>query len=156
MKLSRSLLFSVLCIVFGSLAAYACTCADPSQRERFRKANSVFLGEVLEFQEFQKGEPAFKDFFFYRVTFKVERQWKGERHRTMTALAGFDEPGMCGDLDLSVGRRILVYAERDQGYLLIGRDCGPNRYADYADAEIKNLNNFFFRTFTFLYPFPKF
>ena len=151
--------FSTLFILFllGSSLTYACSCADPSQRQRFRSSSAVFVGEVLEYKE-RPGVETNEDlkYFPYQVTFKVEKQWKGKRQSEITALAAFDDPGMCGDLDLSVGKRILVYAPCDYGHLIIYRDCGPNRYADYAKDEIKKLNNFFYRTYTFFYPFPKF
>jgi hypothetical protein len=155
MVLSSRLIIFVVLVIFGSTAAYACSCADPSQRERFRKSNSVFLGEVLEYRQLRDDEPAFDTSFVYRVTFKVEKQWKGKRRSTISALAGFDDPGMCGDLDLSVGKRILIYAPRKRRELLIYRDCGPNRNAGHAKDEIKNLGNFFFRTYALFYPYPK-
>lgn len=150
---------------FGYLLVYCCSCIDPSQRQRFRAADVVFVGKVVEFNlltdaeydELNKVETN-KELvdILYRVTFKVEKQWKGKKQTEITALASFDNPGMCNDLDLSVGKRILVYAPREHGHLLIYRDCGPNRNADYAKDEIKRLSNFFFRTYTFFYPYPKF
>ena len=141
----------------GSSFAYACSCADPSQRERFRKSKAVFLGEVLEYKE-RPGVETNEDlkFFPYQVTFKVEKQWKGKRQPEITAFASFDSPGMCGDLDLQMGERFLIYAPYKYEHLLIYRDCGPNRIAENAEDEIKRLGNFFFRTTTFFYPYPKF
>jgi hypothetical protein len=150
-------IFSILLVVSTSLAA-ACSCADPSQRQRFRAGDAVFLGEVIEFKERTESETKEIDelkTFFYQVTFKVEKQWKGKRQSRITALADFDSPGMCNDLDLKVGDRILVYAPRERTQLLIYRDCGPNRTAESATEEIKRLSNFFFRTYTFFYPFLK-
>ncbi|MEZ5307180.1 MAG: hypothetical protein R2684_08560 [Pyrinomonadaceae bacterium] len=151
-------------LVFASSVAFACTCSNPSQRQRFRSADVVFVGEVLEFREISETEHA-KSLesdpenrlggMPYRVTFNVEKQWKGKRQPRITASAGDDAVGWCDDLDLSVGKRILVYAPREFGQLLIARECGPNRYGDAAEDEIKRLNNFFFRAYTFLYPYPK-
>lgn len=151
-------------LVLGSSLAYACSCSDPSQRQRFRAADAVFVGEVLEYKELTELEhkeltkaDTKKDLesFFYQVTFKIEKQWKGKRQSEITALADFDDPGNCNDLDLSVGKRILVYAPREQGQFLIYRDCGPNRTAEYAKNEIKRLSNFLFQTYIFFYPYPK-
>ena len=144
-------------LTIGSSFAYACSCADPSQRERFRKSKAVFLGEVLEYKE-RPGVETNEDlkFFPYQVTFKVQKQWKGKRQPEITAFASFDSPGMCGDLDLQMGERFLIYAPYKYEHLLIYRDCGPNRIAENAEDEIKRLSNFFFRTTTFFYPYPKF
>lgn len=144
-------------LTFGSSLAYACSCGDPSLRQKFRSSDAVFVGKVIEF----KDRPDFKSVeelneFFYEVIFKVEKQWKGERRSEIKAFADFDTPGTCNDLDLSVGKRILVFAPREHGELLIYRDCGPNRSADHARDEIKKLGSFFYRTYAFFYPFPKF
>ncbi len=157
MKAFFQILIFFILLTFGSSLAYSCSCADPSQRQRFRESNAVFLGEVLEYKE-RPGVETNEDlkYFPYQVTFKIEKQWKGKRHSEITALADFDTPGMCGDLDLSVGKRVLIYAPRNYGHLLIFRDCGPNRTAEYAKDETKNLSSFFFRTSTFLYPYPRF
>ena len=144
-------------LMSGSLLAYACSCADISQRGRFRESKAVFLGEVLEYKE-RTGIETNEDlkYFPYQVTFKVEKQWKGKRQSQIMALADFDSPGWCGDLDLSIGKRILIYAPSKHGQLIIYRDCGPNIPTEYAKDEIKNLSNFFFRAYTFFYPYPKF
>lgn len=150
-------LFTLLILLTAeSTLAFACSCADRSQRQRFREANSIFVGEVIEYKERTVDEPN-EDLkqFFYDVAFKIEKQWKGKRQSQIRARATYDSPGMCGDLDLRVGKRILVYASRKYGQLVIYRDCGPNLEADHAKDEIKNLSNFFFRAYTFLYPYPK-
>ncbi len=153
------------CVTLATVAVSACSCADPSQRERFRSSDSVFAGEVTQFGYLSEEEgkliaqsdpKEYLKLFFYKVTFKVEKQWKGLRQKEITALAGFDLPGMCGDLDLSAGRRILVYAPRLHNRLLIYRDCGPNRYAENSEKEIGRMGNLFFRFKTFFFPYPKF
>lgn len=156
MRVIFNLLISLLLLTFGSSLVYACSCGELSQRQRFRASNAVFLGEVIEYKERPYLETDKLKGYPFQVTFKVERQWKGKRQSQITALADFDMVGMCGDLDLNVGQRLLIYAPREHGQLVIIRDCGPNEYAEYAKDEIKSLNNFLFRTYTFFYPFPKF
>jgi hypothetical protein len=134
--------------------AFSCSCADPSQREKFREANTVLLGEVTEIRESKETDKNFSTYPFL-VRFKVERQWKGAKKQEFVALADYDNPGMCGDLDLKVGERFLIYAYREKGRLLIVTDCGPNRRAEYAEEEIEKLDSFWFRMFARLYPFPK-
>jgi hypothetical protein len=152
----RTLLVSLF-ILQGWSFASACECADWSQRHRFRAADSVFLGEVIQFRELQSAPPDEKlALFAYEVTFKVERQWKGKSRSQITTLADFDNPGMCNDLHLDVGRRVLVYAPKVGRSLVINRDCGPNVPEAYAKKEIARLDDFIFRIYTFLYPYPKF
>ena len=64
---------------------------------------------------------------------------------------------MCEGFEMPVGERFIIYAKRKSGFLLVHRSfCSPNKNVKYAKDEIKNLNNFFFRAYTFLYPYPKF
>jgi hypothetical protein len=150
--LQSALLFWMLALSASS--AYPCSCADPSQREKFRRASAVFIGRVIEITDYNDPDEDFV-LFTNRVKFKVERQWKGARKPEVTALASFDSPGMCGDLNLAVGEEYLVYADREKGRLLFYTDCGPNRNSKYAEDEIKRLNSFWFRFVARLYPYPK-
>ncbi len=157
MVFRSTLLF--LLLAFGSSLAYSCTCDLPSQRERFRKANAVFVGEVLELKKRSEigTTDNLKD-FPYQVTFRVEKQWKGKRQSEVTALSDYEELGLCNDLYLEVGKRFLIYAPRKNGRLIVYAKCGPNVPAnnEYTDEEIERLNNFFFRVSSFLFPYPKF
>ncbi len=145
-------IFAITFILLGFSVSHACSCADPSVREKFRDSSIVFVGEVVSFEKLD--EPVEKSFFF-KVVFKVEKQWKGKKQKEIMAIAPFDNPGMCGDLDLSVGQKILVYAPKIQGYYAVYRDCGPNRYAKSAKKEIKKLNGFWNRLYYDLFPYPK-
>lgn len=143
-------------LVFGfNLIVSACSCADPSQRERFRASNAVYLGEVVEIKDTKESSEELK-MYFYSVKFKVEKQWKGKKSEEITVLASYDSPGWCGDLNLRVGVRFLIYARKSAGKLVVHQDCPISRTAEYAKDEIKNLNNIFFRTYSFVFPFPKF
>lgn len=148
--------FALILVLLSASVSYPCSCAEPSQRQRFRSANSVFLGEVVEVKDRAFDDNDEFKYFFYEVTFKIQKQWKGRRSSEITVWADFDMPGMCNGLDVSIGKRVLVYATKDKGHLLVYRDCGPSRSADYAKDEIKRLDNFLFRAYTFFYPFPKF
>jgi len=148
-----------ICIVFIFLFIateniVACSCADPSQRERFRRSKVVFLGEVIEIKSSNESSKGLK-YFEYAVKFRVEKQWKGTKNKEITILADYDSPGMCGDLNLKVGERFLMYSEKRYGKLVINQDCSISRKVEYADDEIKNLNNIFYKAYYFLFPFPK-
>ena len=149
----------LLLVAFGSSLAYSCSCEIPNQRERYRKANAVFVGEVLELKERPRVETSENlNDFPYQVTFRVEKQWKGKRQSEVTALSDYENLGMCNDLYLEVGKRFLVYAPRKNGRLIVYAKCGPNVPAnnEYTDEEIEKLDSFFFRASAFLFPYPKF
>jgi hypothetical protein len=130
---------------------HACSCADPSQRAKFRKADVVFLGEIVERPVLKEG---LKDHpLVQAVTFSVKRQWKGPQQKQMRVLIDFDTPGMCGDLPLVVGSEYLMYAYREREGLISAIDCGPNMLARDATADMKNLNSFWFRLSARLWPF---
>ncbi len=149
--LFQTLTFSIL-LSFGSLLAYACSCDVPSQRREFKDADAVFVGEVLEFKERAAEAETNEDLilFPYQVTFKIEKQWKGERQSQIITLTD-SAIGPCGGFDVTVGDRFIIYAQRKSGQLTFWRACFRNRKADDAKDEIKKLGKFF-RADAFLYP----
>jgi hypothetical protein len=139
-------------ILFGAAEAFACSCANPSVREKFRAANSVFIGQVTELNAF--GPTNDFPLAEYLVKFKVEKRWKGSKKPEISAIANFDRRGWCGDLNLTVGERYLIYADHERGQLLIQTDCGPNMNLKDAGDEMKRLDDFWFWLFARLYPYP--
>ncbi|HMS39864.1 MAG TPA: hypothetical protein PKE69_06535 [Pyrinomonadaceae bacterium] len=154
MKLVFKISVLFVLLFSANVFVFACSCVDPSQRERYRMSKVVFLGEVIEIKDSNESSEDLK-FFSYSVEFKVEKQWKGKKSKEITILADYDEPRMCGDLNLKVGERFLMYSEKRYGKLVVNQDCSISRNAKYADDEIKKLNNFFFKAYYFLFPFPK-
>lgn len=140
------LFFSVLFLCQAS-SALPCSCEGYNEREKFREADYVFLGEVLEIAESDI------DYFVYAVKFKVEKQWKGSSKRELIVNFDFDTPGMCGDLNLAKGRSFLIYAYRKKDGIVSYTDCGPNLKTEYAAASIKKLNNPIYRFLARHYPF---
>ena len=158
MKTFLQIIIFFVLLTIGTSLAYACECDERSQRRRFRDADAVFVGEVLLFGE-RVGLNKSKDFELlpYLVTFKVEKQWKGKRQSEITAFADLKGGGMCEGFEMPVGERFLIYAKHKSGFEIVSRSfCSPNKKVKDAQNEIKNLNNFFFRAYTFLYPLPKF
>jgi hypothetical protein len=148
----------MILLAFSVSSAYSCDCNWQSVRQKFRDADVVFLGEVLAF-DVRPGTETNEElkFFPYQATFKVEKQWKGKKQSEITALVDLKLGGMCEGSEMPVGKRFLIYAPRKSGQLLVSRNfCSGNWAADSAKKEIKKLNNFFYRTYTFFYPFPKF
>ena len=147
------LVFAFVWIIFGVSASVACSCSVPSVREKFRSSALIFSGEVVSFRSIEN--PPAKSFPFETV-FKVDKQWKGKKQRQTTVFADIDLQGMCGDLDLNVGEKFLIYARKINGVYVFNRDCPISKSLEYADKDIKKLNNPFYRIFTGIYPYPKF
>jgi hypothetical protein len=152
MKLFVRISLMTAVLIFGALSVYACSCADPSVREKFRWADVVFVGELVEKADAEQNSSE----LVHSTRFKVEKSWKGVAARELKILFGFDMPGMCGDLPLNIGERYLIYAYRRKEGLITQVDCGPNRIAENVPDEINKLNGFWFRMFARLYPYPKF
>jgi hypothetical protein len=93
-SIGATLLSFTLFAVSGS-SAYACSCANPSQREKFRKADCVFLGEVIGITDSNV------EGFIWAAKFKVEKLWKGPKIPEPIVNFTFDTPGWCGDLSLA-------------------------------------------------------
>lgn len=141
--------FTIFCVSIS----FACSCADPSVREKFRGSSVVFVGEVISFEALEKPTD---NFFLDKAVFKVVEQWKGKKQAEISAIVSIDSPGMCGDLDLKVGEKFLIYAPKENNQYAIYRDCGPSIPYKYADKEIKKLDSFWYRLFSDFYPYPKF
>jgi|SRR5581483_3619161 len=141
----RLLIFALF--VGTAAEVYPCSCGNPSEREKFRKANYVFFGEVTEIADSQ-----LKD-FLYAVKFRVEKQWKGPREAELIVNFDFDNPGWCGDMNLTKGKKYLIYAYRKKEGIVSYTDCGPDVKSEYAIASIKKLDNMMYRFLTRVYPF---
>jgi hypothetical protein len=139
------LLFSLL---FGNAATVSpCSCAGYTEREKFRKADYVFLGQVVEIAD------SGQDYFVYAVKFKVEKQWKGARKAERIVNFDYDTPRMCGDLNLAKGKSFLIYAYRKPEGLISYTDCGPNLQIEDAAGSMKKLNQPMYRFLARLYRF---
>ena len=145
--------FVLISFLSSSSVAIACSCDDPSVRQKYREADAVFVGEVISFKTWDN--PVNK-YFFYKVDFRVERQWKGKKQKVISAVASYDQPGMCNDLSLNVGEKFLIYTPLKKKQYIIYRECGPNRNAKSAKKEIKKVGSFWRRLFYDLFPYPKF
>ena len=140
-------LVSVALLALSGPGAYACSCANLSQREKFRKADCIFLGEVIEIAESNT------EGFAWVVRFKVEKRWKGPKIPESIVNFTYDTPGWCGDLNLALGKRFLIYAYHQKQDLVSDTDCGPNLQAKYAAPSVKKLDHGWYRLFARVCPF---
>ena len=147
MKRIVSLGLFFLLFIGNSVNVLPCSCAGYTEREKFRKADYVFLGQVIDIAD------SGQDYFIYAVKFKVEKQWKGAKRTELIVNFDFDDPGMCGDLNLAKGKRFLIYAYRKQEGIVSYTDCGPNLQNEYAAGSMKKLNRPMYRLLVRLYPF---
>jgi len=141
-------------ILFSVSPAYSCSCGEFTQRYKFRTADIVFLGKVIESREIApRGDVP----FLYSVTFEVEKQWKGAKKSKVTLLADWFSPGWCGGTALNPGSSYLIYAVRDpkEGLVTYTKCSALVGAVDSEEVtrEIKNLNSFWFRLRTRLWPF---
>jgi hypothetical protein len=150
MKSLRSVALVAIVLVGGSYS-YACSCADPSIRQKFRSSGLVFVGTVTDFERAPKNDKE----FVYSVRLHVERQWKGTRQKEISVLWAWDIPHMCNDLPLIKGERYLIYTSREDGAYAVYPDCGTNYFAKYQSEEIATLNRRWFRFGARLFPYPR-
>ena len=143
MKPLLQIAIAVGLLVVCTARVQACSCADPSQRKKFRTADVVFLGEIVE-RHYLSDLP--KDALFMQsVTFSVKRQWKGPKQKQLSVLFDFDAPGWCSDMPLIVGREYLTYVYREKAGWASFTDCGPNVEKSLATEDMKKLDSFWFR-----------
>src|SRR5260370_12391360 len=66
------------CVLGGTSRAYACWCVRPEVPDALKRANAVFLGEVLDIVEPKTAndDAPIQDRFF-TIKFKIEKSWKG-------------------------------------------------------------------------------
>ena len=135
MKYAFKAALMLLLFAGSPYVAFSCSCADPSVREKFRQANAVFVGKIVEVKPSAETKADFR-YFPQVVTFTVKQQWKGARKPEIVVLVSTDWQGMCGDLDLIVGESYLIYAHRKNGRLIVHRDCGPSMPLRYAAQDM--------------------
>ena len=151
-KLIGKIAIVFLFLFASSQAAYSCSCEAPSQRKAFRKANAIFVGQVLEIRDSknQKVADSLGLVKVYDIKFKVEKSWKGVKNSEITVVSD-NGVLVCYGFDFRVGEKYLVYAnEKD---LVVISHCMRTVPIKAADEDIPKLNNFFYRLATRLLPF---
>lgn len=150
---SSLLVFLLLCS-----EAFACSISIPPLRKDFRGADAVFVGRVQSVSMVPNPDlsliPKSWDNWkgFDRITFQVERQWKGDRVKTRdyVGVSAFD-CGCPGDIDqFEVGRDYLVFA-RTERFVTICESEEIGR--GYVGEKMKRLDSFWFRSWSRINPF---
>jgi hypothetical protein len=142
----RRLLLIAFVLLARPISARACSCASYSNPAfEFRRAGAVFTGEVIAIDGSRTKQtmPAWLGWMYpgpsygYRVTFSVNRSWKGVTTSKVDVTTGYGG-GDCGFL-FDVGREYLVYADGDVGVL--GADiCSRTVTVAAASDDMKYLS----------------
>ena len=130
-SLPRFVFTFVTSTLFAS-AVFACTCAENSARSDFRRAKAILIGEVISNHDESDG---------VKITFKIEKQWKGHQRKEFTAL--WEGPGPCGGFLFENGRTYLVYARSDK--MWVDTACDRTAKIEQAHDDIQKLNSVWFR-----------
>jgi hypothetical protein len=135
--MSRKILLQIVAqlLTVGIFCAnvYPCSCEFWSARKKLRKAKVVFVGEVIE--------TTCQDASCHdnKITFKVEKYWKGVIEQQVTVSSAPPVCCTCG-LKVNKGDNVLVYAYRTDNGELETSLCSSIRISnEFADKELKEL-----------------
>jgi hypothetical protein len=132
-KIQLQIVVQLLAIGIFCADVYPCSCAYWSARKKLRKATAVFVGEVIGTTCQDASCPNNK------ITFKVEKYWKGVIGQQVTVLSA---PPVCCNCGLKVneGDKVLVYAYKTGNGELETSLCSSIRIGnEFADKELKEL-----------------
>jgi hypothetical protein len=135
--MSRKILFQTVAQLFAVGIFYAdvypCSCEFWSAKKKLRKAKAVFVGEVIRTTCQDASCPDNK------ITFKVEKYWKGVIEQQVTVLSAPPVCCTCG-LKVNEGDRVLVYAYKTGTGEIETSLCSSIRIGnEFADKELKVL-----------------
>lgn len=149
----KSLIQAVLifCVWLSGTDVNACTCSAPGTRHAFRESAFVFIGQVLE-TGLNPDEKLCRLGYISKITFKIEKRWKGSFESEVTLLSDY-WVGTCPGFNFEVRKKYLVYAYREHNQLLTHTECAPSLPLAKASEEIERLNRFWFRFFARANPF---
>lgn len=127
----------VCLLIFVSNSAADAQCASRTFKERFKEANLVFSGTVIEvFQGLSGGNS--KPRAIYKIKVKVEKIWKGVSSDKETQVSiGGDIAAYDLILSLRKNQKILVYAFQSERETVSG-GCDVLRNSD-AKRDLRKL-----------------
>lgn len=135
--MSRKILLQIVAqlLVVGIFCAdvYPCSCRFWPARKKLGRAKAVFVGEVIGTTCQDASCPVNK------ITFKVEKYWKGVIEQQVTVLSPPPVCCICG-LKVNKGDKILVYAYQTGSGELETNTCSSIQTGnESADKELKEL-----------------
>jgi len=137
MKRAASLAFLAILFCCGGDAARACTCIsgsvagdDASMKQWFAEFDvAMFTGRVKSIERVEVREEDGYPHPMLKVTFAVERFWKGVEGADAVILTGIHSAA-CG-VPYSLGKRYFVVAYRRRGAFETDICTAPRRYSDH-------------------------
>ena|GEM_PF-2779991 len=136
--------------VFFSENSYACSAYSSPLKERFRKAETVFVGTVESVEPYPPGRNWTLDGFnTYTVRFKATKTWKGAEKDDREYVVYEANCDCKGTSELpKLGKEYLFTPDKDPNVChAIATDTERGR------NEIKRLDRFWFRTWATFYPY---
>ena len=134
----KSLFFPLLlvaCLMFGTDASLACTCAPAkSAGQELERSTAVFSGKVIEIRRHKRDEDTFGK---VEVVFRVGRAWKGVERRTVSVYTS-SQSSACG-YGFKEGRTYLVYAHGNTEGRLSTSICSRTRRLKDAGEDLDDL-----------------
>jgi hypothetical protein len=159
-KIAHISIFILLIIGFFSNSVNSCSISETPLRKQFRRAESVFIGKVIKVVEFTATEKEinsvpenWRDWKVWsKVTFEVEKKWKGNISKTQEfiSIAYFICACSTTVTEFKEGKEYLVFSERQSFVFVCESD---ENEGEYAKKKIKHINNFGFRFWSKIYPF---
>ena len=120
----------LLVLGLAGAGALACDCLTAPVHEALQHSDAVFAGRVVDIR--YGGERSDN-----AVTFQVEGVWKGPLARQIRVFTASDD-GRCG-IGFELGRRYLVYANRDERTLRAGSCSRTQRLNQHAREDLRYL-----------------
>ena len=153
----KKLVLAIFLLFFSFENSSACTVNIEPLRKTFRHSKNVFVGEIISVADANEEElpKKLKEFkYLSRLTFKVDRSWKGNDKQVIVYSLPFCDCPM-RQYNFSVGEKFLVFADRNSNYdvcNLSNIQLSLDRNKNSQDI-IKRLDKFWFRTWARIYPF---
>jgi hypothetical protein len=119
-KQVKVLVLLIAVFVLSTVKGHACSCVKPDASEALVHAQAVFVGEVIDVSDPRSilpEAPASERLF--KITFKVERAWKGAPFSGEVGVLSAQGNGDCAHPPVSLGEKYLIYAEPADGWPMI-------------------------------------
>lgn len=139
----RQFLFVLIFVGLSVTTTFGCECPLGTHKQNYRWAKSIFTGEAVSVGTDKISNPQVSKRDLYRVTFKVERRWKGAKSETVSVLTD-SCASMCCLIKFREGQKYLVYVYKDS---FVPSDCAWSAEIDSerARGNISDLSSFWFR-----------
>jgi hypothetical protein len=134
----KRMFLAYLVLILAVPSSFACKPEVPGQRQAFKRAVSVFIGEVVNVAESDL-QPVKGKRYFVSVTFKVLQYWKGRGAPEITVRS---EQGAlsCNLFRFERGEKYLVYAYGKHLTVFTGSSrSAPLSWSSYVNDELRML-----------------